>query len=53
VGNVGKDGKPKKKQMNKTAEIYRAYFVKRGQPTKYQFYMRSKKVALFYVRQML
>jgi hypothetical protein len=26
---------------------YRPYFVKRGQPTKYQFYWRSKTVALF------
>jgi hypothetical protein len=29
------------------------YFVKREQPAKYQFYTRSKKVAQFYLRQML
>jgi len=34
-------------------EKYCPYFVKRGQPTKHQFYRRSKKVEPLYMWQML
>jgi hypothetical protein len=33
--------------------LHRPYFVKRVQPTKYQYYSRSKKVVPFYKRQIL
>ena len=37
----------------KKTEKYCPYFVKRGQPTKYQFDRRSKKVVPFYIHHML